>query len=293
MTMDAFERGFERHTSKSEDGCRIAWWSGGNRAGRPVVLLHGFALDHSVWAPLCAQPLLLDSCHVVVPDLRGHGASGRMATPDGYTDGAAWAADLDVVIRDAGLVRPTVVAWSFGGRSVLDHVRRYGSDHLHGILFVAAASLAHFASAGPVHSLLEALCAEQAMEVAAATERFIIEVLGVPREAGDVAVLTAAALRCEVEHRRWMRRRALDYDGLIAGLDLPLMWVNGEHDGIVLPSRAQVFRELLPDARISIHAGARHAPFRDDPARFARELLDFITDPPPCRRAAADLHPDH
>ncbi|MBV5286109.1 MAG: alpha/beta hydrolase [Methyloversatilis discipulorum] len=286
MTQHIPRPAFLRHDCVSEDGCRIAWWSAGNPDGFPVVLLHGFALDHTVWAPLYAQAALLERCRLVMPDLRGHGASDRMPTAAHYTSGDAWAADLDAVIRASGVVRPTVVAWSFGGRSVLDHARRYGTDGLHGIQFVAAASLAHFASAGPDHVVLDALCAEDKATVADATARFIGDVLGVPRDSADFAALTAVAARCPVEHRRWMRQRGLDYDALIGGLDLPLMWVNGAHDSIVLPSRADVFRALLPDTRTSIHAGARHAPFRDDPARFTRELLDFITDPPPCRRTA-------
>ena len=293
MTQHIPRPAFLRHDCVSEDGCRIAWWSAGNPDGLPVLLLHGFALDHTVWAPLYAQTGLLERCRLVMPDLRGHGASDRMPTAAHYVSGDAWAADVDAVIRAAGLTRPTVVAWSFGGRSVLDYVRRYGADRLQGIQFVAAASLAHFASAGPDHVILDALCAEDAVAVTDATGRFISDVLGVPRDGADFTALTAVAARCPVEHRRWMRQRGLDYDALIAGLDLPLMWVNGEQDGIVLPSRAAVFRELLPDARISIYAGARHAPFRDDPTRFARELLAFITDPPPCRRAAAALAGSH
>lgn len=284
MTQHTSRPAFLRHDCVSEDGCRIAWWSAGNPDGLPVLLLHGFALDHTVWAPLYVQHALMERCHLVMPDLRGHGASDRMPTAAHYTSGDAWAADQDAVIRAAGLVQPTVVAWSFGGRSVLDYVRRYGSAGLQGIQFVAAASMAHFASAGPDHVILEALCAEDGSAVERATAHFIGDVLGVPRNGADFAALTAVTARCPVEHRRWMRRRGLDYDDLIAGLDLPLMWVNGEHDSIVLPSRAQVFADLLPDARISLYADAHHAPFRDEPARFARELLDFITTPPPCRR---------
>ena len=42
--------------AESSDGCRIAYWSGGNRAGLPIVLLHGFSLDHSVWNGMdCAR----------------------------------------------------------------------------------------------------------------------------------------------------------------------------------------------------------------------------------------------
>ncbi|PZQ14722.1 MAG: hypothetical protein DI564_09460 [Rhodanobacter denitrificans] len=275
-----------RREATSTDGCRIAWWSAGRRDGPAVVLLHGFALDHTVWAPLMKQSELIERCHLLLPDLRGHGASERMPTAAHYTDGAVWADDLAAVLRDAQVTSPTLVAWSFGGRVALDYVRRHGSDALHGIQFVAAAGLAHYASAGPDHAVLEALCAAEPATVDEATGRFVGEVIGAPRGSAEFDGLVAAAARCPVEHRRWMRQRGLDYDALIAALDLPLMWVNGSEDGIVLPSRAEAFRAVQPDTRVSLYEGARHAPFRDDPARFARELHAFVTHPPPSRRAA-------
>jgi len=280
----------ERHDLFSVDGCRIAWWSAGRVDGLPVVLLHGFALDHTVWAPLCMQSKLLEHCRLVMPDLRGHGASDRMPTAAHYTNGAVWAEDLAVLIRGLGQgLRPTVVAWSFGGRSVLDYVRHYGTSNLHGILFVAAAGLAHAASTGPGSALLTALCADQSDLVRDTSVIFIHEVLGVARDCADFNRLLVVVEGCPVQHRRWMRQRSVDYDALIAELDLPLMWVNGEHDSIVLPARAAAMRALQPDIRVSIYPGAGHAPFLDDPARFARELLQFIDDPPPRRRHAPSV----
>ena len=39
----------------------------------PVVLLHGFPLNGAMWDELV--PVLADRYHVIVPDLRGHGAT--------------------------------------------------------------------------------------------------------------------------------------------------------------------------------------------------------------------------
>ena len=41
--------------------------------GIPVVFLHGFPFDHSIWEPLV--PLLQDHTHMILPDLRGFGRS--------------------------------------------------------------------------------------------------------------------------------------------------------------------------------------------------------------------------
>ena len=40
--------------------------------GIPLVLIHGYPLDHSIWDPIV--PLLTGSYKVIVPDLRGFGA---------------------------------------------------------------------------------------------------------------------------------------------------------------------------------------------------------------------------
>jgi esterase len=51
----------------------------GDRAGTPVVLLHGMPSDHSSWAPV-APDLAAAGYRVFTPDLRGHGASARTST---------------------------------------------------------------------------------------------------------------------------------------------------------------------------------------------------------------------
>lgn len=279
-----FDRHFDATVLASEDGCPIACWTSGPADAPALVLLHGFALDHTVWSALCASAALRSRFRIVVPDLRGHGRSGQPPVADGYTGGAAWAADLAVVLREFDLVDPTVVAWSFGGRSVLDYARRYGTDALHGIVFVAAAAQAHFASLGPDHVLLEAVCSSDPAVLEPATDAFIERVLHVAAHSPAATALRAAMAGSTPQVRTWMRGRALDYDALIAQLDLPVMWINGMEDPIVLPSRVAAFTEVLPQARISLYESCRHAPFMEAPERFADELLQFCDNPPPYPR---------
>jgi len=280
LNTGVFAQDFRRHVFVSEDGCEIACWSNGNAGAPALILLHGFALDHAIWACVCAEPELSRRCHLVVPDLRGHGESGHCSRAEGYQDGGLWAADLHAVITGLNLVTPTVVAWSFGGRSALDYVRRYGADSLGGIVFVAAAAQAHYESVGPDHEVLAGLCAMQPEVVNAAEKHFLTKTLDVTPGSQAEQALRASVKRSNPEERGWMRQRPLDYDALIEGLEIPVMWINGSEDQIVLPSRLDVFRQVQPSARLSLYEGCGHAPFLAQPGRFAADLMGFVADPP-------------
>jgi pimeloyl-ACP methyl ester carboxylesterase len=262
--------------AESNDGCRIAYWSGGNRAGLPIVLLHGFSLDHSVWSAVCAQYGFLDRCHVVVPDLRGHGKSERPLAADGYVDGRAWADDLDAVIRASGLERPAVVAWSYGGRMLFDYVRYHGTRSLRCLNLVAAASLADPVTLGPDHTVLADLCSRQTQVEQAAAERFMTEVLRIGRGTEMYEACSAAMRSVSVVQRGWLRSRPLDYDRIVAELDLPVLVTHGASDSVVLPVHAANLQNAIPGAWISHYEDAGHAPFLDDPVRFASELIAFV-----------------
>jgi pimeloyl-ACP methyl ester carboxylesterase len=71
--------GFEYHSVTGTDGVPLHTAVGGT--GRPIVLLHGFPQTHLMWRHVAAD---LAADHTVIcPDLRGYGASGKPADPDG------------------------------------------------------------------------------------------------------------------------------------------------------------------------------------------------------------------
>ena len=63
------------------DECDIFFVEKGK--GTPVVLLHGFPQTHSMWADVA--PLFSDTYHVICPDLRGYGQSGKPSGYENYT----------------------------------------------------------------------------------------------------------------------------------------------------------------------------------------------------------------
>lgn len=271
----------------SSDGCNVAAWHNGNPAGRPIVLLHGFSLDHTVWDGVRSDPELSERCHLVAPDLRGHGRSGRPADIHGYTDGRLWADDLKGVIDSFELRRPILVGWSYSGRAVNDYLRHHGSSNVAGLVFVAAATLADPSAIGPAHRCLAELCSPEPEVEQAASETFLREVLRQVPGSQTYEKFARALARTAPQQRSWLRSRVLDYDGMLASLDLPVLACHGAEDGVVLPVLAQRLGAVMKQARISLYPSCGHAPFIEDPRRFCKDLLQFIVQTDGARCAAS------
>jgi pimeloyl-ACP methyl ester carboxylesterase len=75
------------------NGIRLAYDRRGQ--GKPLVLLHGYPLDHHLWDDLV--PLLEDQFDIILPDLRGF---GRSSTVDSFY------AMEDIASDIAGHARP-------------------------------------------------------------------------------------------------------------------------------------------------------------------------------------------
>ena len=86
-----------------------------NSAAPPIILIHGWSCDHTVFAR--QAKVLSQSHHVVLVDLRGHGMSD--APHQDYTM-AAFADDLAWLCTELALVKPIVVGHSMGGNVALE-----------------------------------------------------------------------------------------------------------------------------------------------------------------------------
>lgn len=106
--------GFAEHTIEA-NGVRLFCRLGGNPAGPPILLWHGFLGTSYTWRKL-APLLAARGCAVLVPDMRGYGDSAKPPGPDGY-DGVALVADFRALVRETafGDGRPiTLVAHDMG-----------------------------------------------------------------------------------------------------------------------------------------------------------------------------------
>jgi pimeloyl-ACP methyl ester carboxylesterase len=102
-------------------GLRLHYVDWGNEAAPPLILVHG-GLDHCRnWDAIARE--LQPHCHVVAPDLRGHGDS-EWAKGSSYSL-ADHVYDLTRLIRGAGLQDAAIVGHSMGGMVALAYAGTY------------------------------------------------------------------------------------------------------------------------------------------------------------------------
>ena len=99
------------------DLLEVAYQEHGPHDGPPVILLHGFPYDVRAWDQV-APALAKDGCRVLVPWLRGYGATRFLseATPRSGEQ-AALGHDLRQFMEALGIGRAALAGYDWGGRA--------------------------------------------------------------------------------------------------------------------------------------------------------------------------------
>src|SRR5512141_994323 len=116
------------------DGINIAYARRGT--GVPLVLIHGYPLDHSIWDNVV--PLLERNFDVIVPDLRGFGRSDVMEADDSIVD---YASDIAGLLTHLKIQKAYLAGHSMGGYVALAFAREY-EPRVAGLAMVSSQVLA-------------------------------------------------------------------------------------------------------------------------------------------------------
>ena len=109
------------HYWTASDGIELVYHELG--AGQPVVLLHGLFSDSNMnWIKFGhAARIAAEGCRVIMPDLRGHGLSGKPHEPEHYPVGIL-ARDLRELIAHLALTDFDLGGFSLGARTTVEGV---------------------------------------------------------------------------------------------------------------------------------------------------------------------------
>jgi len=244
-------------------------------AGRPVVLIHGFPMDHSIWDQQVRS--LAPHYRVITPDLRGF---GRSSVTPGKVTVEQWADDLAAMLDALKISEPIVL----GGLSMGGYVAfRFFAAHrsrLAGLILcdTKAAADSPQAAAGRLETAQRTeregaqFLAETMLPrlLAPATQAQKPEVVDRLRQiilAGDRFGYAATS--------RGLAQRP-NFTPLLPQIDCPTLLIVGRHDAISTVAEMDAMARAIPDSRIVEIDGAGHVSPLEAPGEVTRAMEQFL-----------------
>ncbi|MBN2305641.1 MAG: alpha/beta fold hydrolase [Anaerolineae bacterium] len=241
--------------------------------GRPVILIHGFPLDHTIWEAQAGA--LHDSFRVITPDLRGHGAS---PVPGGVYGMDQLAGDVFALMDHLDLDRAAWIGHSMGGYVTLAGLRLF-PERIAGVGLVATHPYAdppdkRIQRGQSADMVLEKGVSELALSMMAAlfapdTDRqgaMAQRIYRVMLETSPVGVAGS---------QRGMAERP-DSVEILRKLGVPAMVIAGVQDKIVTVGMAQDMAGTIPRAHLTLIDGAGHLPMVEQPDATTLALRRFL-----------------
>lgn len=248
------------------DGINIAYVRRGR--GVPLVLIHGYPLDHSIWDEVTL--LLEQDFDLIIPDLRGFGDSDVMEADDSII---GFASDIAGLLTNLKIKKAFLAGHSMGGYVALAFAREY-PERVSGLAMISSQVLAdsperkegRYATAkqvvengvgGVVESMTPKLSADSRVQ------DFVRELISKQRPLGIFSALYAMADRP-------------DSSDIFAAFPFPVVIVHGDADALIPVERGREMKAALESAHYSELAGLGHMPMMENPQAVADALKSFL-----------------
>jgi pimeloyl-ACP methyl ester carboxylesterase len=247
--------------------------------GNPVVLLHGFPLDHTMWSAQIEA--LSRHCHVIAPDLRGFGKSSlgdadpaRGITMERYADDIATLLDaLEVThpIVLAGFSMGGYVAWQF----VRKHIKR-----LRALIQIDTRAAAdtddaranRLKMAENIHAWGSARVAELLGPQLFAAGKFESNSEIVQELRAVIARTSPDAIACA---QRGMAARP-DMKSFLPSINIPTLLIAGAEDALTPAQEMQQAAAEIPKGQYVEVPGAGHMSTMENPGAVNTAMTQFI-----------------
>lgn len=241
-------------------------------SGVPLLLLHGFPHDRTLWeAQLAAPP---SGLRLIAADLPGFGESASTDVPS--LD--AWADWVAALLDALSIPRAIIGGLSMGGYLAFAVWRRHPS-RVRGLLLADTRAGADSEEGRQKRVAMQAVAAEHG--AAAVAEQMLTGMVGKTTRAtrpAAVAFLDAMMRRTSVrgihDALEAMRRRA-DSTPTLATITVPTLVICGEEDALTPVKESEAMHAAIPGSQLAIIPGAGHASCVEHPAAFTALLAGF------------------
>ena len=265
--------------------------------GAPVVLIHGWPLDHQMWE---YQSVYLASrgLRVIAYDRRGFGQSSKPWT--GY-DYDTLADDLKAVLDALELQDVTLVGFSMGGGEVARYMSRHGGARVSKAVFVASVTRYLLKTddnpegldASTFQGMLDGLNKDRADFLNSFAKTFYGSAalgMGLAVSAAQAQwTLTMAMLASPKATLDCVNAfAATDFRPDLAAVHAPALVIHGDNDQTVpIAHSGERTAQLLPHAQYLVYPGAPHGLHLLNKDRLNEDLFAFATSTAPVDAARA------
>jgi pimeloyl-ACP methyl ester carboxylesterase len=247
----------------------------GDRAARPVLLLHGLLGSSANWGVVARR--LGAGYRVITPDLRNHGRSPH----DDEMTYPAMARDVLGLMDGLGLESAVLVGHSMGGKVAMWCALQAG-ERVAGLMPVDIAPVAYPNRFGTVLRAMEAVDLA-ALEHRRDADRILARHLDDPALRGYLLQNLVHGhggwrWRLNLDAIRRCIRTLLDFPAAQPGQQYtgPVRFVYGADSGYVSADALGAVHGLFPYARLRGVAGAGHWVYAERPDEFVRALESFL-----------------
>jgi 3-oxoadipate enol-lactonase len=235
--------------------------------GTPLVLVHGYPLDHTIWYDMVSS--LENNFTLILPDLRGFGLSGVAESQFTMDD---MASDIAGLLDHLGIEKANIAGHSMGGYVALAFARRYPQRVL-GLGLVSSQAAAdtperkqgrYTAAEEVLKSGVQPVAESMSTKLSPVegVQAFVRSLIAAQRPEGLAGALKAMAER-------------EDSMPILSNFHFPVVLIHGEADELIPVQRAQEIKAAIPQATLMELSGVGHMPMMENPQATATTLLNL------------------
>lgn len=248
-------------------------------AGAPLVLLHGFPLDHTMWNAQIEA--LAATCRVIAPDLRGFGQSSLgNVTPASGMPLEQYADDVIALLDALVIEEPVVLAgFSMGGYIAWQFVRKHMS-RLRALIPIDTRAAAdtdearanRLKMAEHIHEWGSARVAEIMGPKLFAAGKFEAN----PQIVKDLRRVIAGTSPDAIAVAQHAMAARLDMTYILPQINVPTLVIAGAEDALIPAAEMQQIAAAIPQGRYTEIPAAGHMTTIESPEAVNAALLDFV-----------------
>jgi 3-oxoadipate enol-lactonase len=245
-------------------------------SGSELVFVHGTTIDGRIWDP--QWPSFCRRHRCLRYDRRG---CGRSSAPASGYDAAQLAADLELLLDGVGMRRPALIGLSSGGMIGMELALR-APERVRALVLVDSAldgfdySNEHRSAWRQFRAAVRSRGVAPALEEVWRTAPLFQPLRGQPQRFARIRELGRDYRAAEFLDRSPRPARPAMIERLGA-IRCPTLVLVGERDSTDFQSIATLLARSITGARLARIAGAGHLSNFEQPERFNRLVLDFLS----------------